>query len=292
MERVFYDPDTDTTKFVYTVINNLFPDPITSFHAKIGNLIQFTATAPRGWHLHPFGQVAPGSPWIWAVHSGDCAPNPPGTINSTSTCTPNGVDDINDFGIKTMGGSLNNMTFTLVGRVPVIFWPACVDTGATNTLHCSPTDEWMVSGPEIVSEFEGCTPGFWKTHTGLKAQSNEWPPTGYNQSDLIQNVFTACAAMVGTYPTACSGSATLLDALSFKGGSSLDGKAQILLRAAVAALLNAAHPDINYPMTPTDVINQVNAALTSGDATTIINLATTLDDLNNGECPLPLPPQP
>ena len=79
---------------------------------------------------------------------------------------------------------------------------------------------------------------------------------------------------------------TLLQALSFKGGSGTLGAAQTLLRAAVAALLNSAHPDVDYPRTTAEVIADVNAALASQDRSTMLNLATALDADNNLGCPL------
>jgi hypothetical protein len=80
--------------------------------------------------------------------------------------------------------------------------------------------------------------------------------------------------------------ATLLQALSFQGGSGTTAGARILLRVAVAALLNAAHPDVDYSLTTTDVINQVNAALASGSRSTMIQLKNQLDTYNNLGCPL------
>ena len=71
--------------------------------------------------------------------------------------------------------------------------------------------------------------------------------------------------------------------MAFHGGNSDEGGARILLRAAVAALLNAAHPDISYPLTPAEVISQVNAAL-AGDRSDMLTLATTLDAANNQDC--------
>jgi hypothetical protein len=79
---------------------------------------------------------------------------------------------------------------------------------------------------------------------------------------------------------------TLVQALNFKGGSGAQGAAQILLRAAVAALLNSAHPDVDYPRTTAEVIADVNAALASGNRSTMLALATELDDDNNLGCPL------
>ncbi|HEU0292704.1 MAG TPA: hypothetical protein VFR47_08200 [Anaerolineales bacterium] len=79
---------------------------------------------------------------------------------------------------------------------------------------------------------------------------------------------------------------TLRQALSLRGGSRTTGAARILLRAAVAALLDSAHPDINYPRSAADIIADVNAALASLNRSTMLNLAAELDADNNLGCPL------
>jgi hypothetical protein len=120
----------------------------------------------------------------------------------------------------------------------------------------------------------GCTPGYWKNHP------DAWPPTGYSLVQLVDSVFAAAAAYPGI------GSSTLLEALDFGGGPGVDGAARILLRAAVAALLNASHPGVTYPMTEAQVIASVDAALASGDRDTMLILASALDADNNLGCPL------
>jgi hypothetical protein len=75
-------------------------------------------------------------------------------------------------------------------------------------------------------------------------------------------------------------------ALSYQGGSGTRGAAQILLRAAVAALLNAASPNVDYPLTTAEVISQVNAALASNNRNTMLAFASRLDSYNNLGCPL------
>ena len=60
----------------------------------------------------------------------------------------------------------------------------------------------------------------------------------------------------------------------------------ILIRAAVAGVLNAAHPGVNYPRTVADIQSAINAAIASGDKTTVTNLATAIDNDNNRHCPL------
>jgi hypothetical protein len=79
---------------------------------------------------------------------------------------------------------------------------------------------------------------------------------------------------------------TLLDALNYQGGDDLNGAAEILLRAAVASLLNAASPNVDFPLTVEQVVSAVNTALATHDRTTILLLATSLDILNNEFCPL------
>ena len=73
---------------------------------------------------------------------------------------------------------------------------------------------------------------------------------------------------------------TLIEALKFGGGDNTIGMARILLRAAVAAILNVAHPDIEYQYEG-DVIADVNAALASLDRDTMEDLKDELDEANN-----------
>jgi hypothetical protein len=121
---------------------------------------------------------------------------------------------------------------------------------------------------------QGCTPGYWKNHT------DSWPPTGYSPSQMVKTVF---ASVQTFYPTLDN--ATLWQALGFAGGPGGEGAAEILLRAAVAALLNASHPDIAYPRMEASVIADTNNALLQNrDA--MLALAAALDADNNRGCPL------
>jgi hypothetical protein len=79
---------------------------------------------------------------------------------------------------------------------------------------------------------------------------------------------------------------TLLQALSFGGGGSTKGAAQNLLRAGVAALLNSANLNVNYPRSTAQVVANVNAALASGDRGTMLAQASALDHDNSLGCPL------
>ena len=121
---------------------------------------------------------------------------------------------------------------------------------------------------------EGCTPGYWKNHT------DSWPATGYSPSQTVKSVFSQASI----YPSL--GSDSLLGALSFQGGTTLEGAAGNLLRAGVAGLLDAAHPNVNYPRMPASVISSVNSALASGNRDTMLSLASAIDADNNLGCPL------
>jgi hypothetical protein len=78
----------------------------------------------------------------------------------------------------------------------------------------------------------------------------------------------------------------LLVALSYRGGGSTPAAARILLRTSVAALLNAAHPDVNYPRTAAQVTGEVDATLAGGERAAMLDLASQLDGDNNLGCPL------
>ena len=118
----------------------------------------------------------------------------------------------------------------------------------------------------------------WKTHP------EAWGPTGFSTSQLVSSVFSS--AGIGVYQQFGLGNSTLLQALNFQGGSTLKGAAEILLRAAVSAVLNAADPSVNYPLTVAQIQSAVNSALDSLNRSTILALATTLDADNNLGCPL------
>jgi hypothetical protein len=79
---------------------------------------------------------------------------------------------------------------------------------------------------------------------------------------------------------------TLIEALHYKGGPTLDDKKNLLLKQGVAALLNAAHPDVDYPLDVRGVIDYVNAGLASMDQIEVLSRQMVLDGYNNLGCPL------
>lgn len=123
---------------------------------------------------------------------------------------------------------------------------------------------------------QGCTPGYWKNHT------DNWEE--YGPHTTIGSQFLLPPSL------SSFGSVTFLGALQGGGGPGVPGAAKILLRAAVAAYLNAAHEGLGYPYRrfddPFDIHARVDAALASGDRDTMLALADTLDRANNLGCPL------
>ncbi len=138
----------------------------------------------------------------------------------------------------------------------------------------------IYDNPEHTSAIgnEGCTLGYWKQSQHF----DSW--VGYSPTTTIDSVFTLPA-----YASSLSGD-TFLEALNYSGGSTILDKAKLLLKQAVAAFLNAANPDVGYPerrfSDPGNILANVNAALASANATTILNLQGHYDSLNNLGCPL------
>lgn len=121
---------------------------------------------------------------------------------------------------------------------------------------------------------QGCTPGYWKNH------QDSWAVTGYSPNQIISTVF----AKATLYPSLSI--KTMLQTLDGGGGPGAEGGAKILLRAATAAVLNANHNGVDFPKIAAHIINPVNNALNSQNRGTMLDLATKLDNWNNGGCPL------
>ena len=131
-------------------------------------------------------------------------------------------------------------------------------------------------------QYQGCSQGYWKNHLA------SWLETGYEPDDLIGDVFTMPESdnWYYNYYFDQMKNDTLLDALNYHGGPYHLFGSQILLRKAVAALLNASHPAIYYPATPERIILNVNDALETLDRKKILSLKDKLENYNNMGCPL------
>jgi len=111
---------------------------------------------------------------------------------------------------------------------------------------------------------EGCTPGYWKQSHHF----DSWP------ADLHPDMLFS-AIFADAFP-----GKTLVEVLGLNGGG-LDA----LGRHAVAALLNACSPNVDYGMTVPQVIAAFNAAA-AGDAADIENTKNGFEYLNQKGCPL------
>lgn len=106
---------------------------------------------------------------------------------------------------------------------------------------------------------DGCTPGYWKT----KANDDVWGPTGFHWDEYFDDVF------------GCGPHKTLLDVM-WTGG----GHEKALYRHAVAALLNASHPDVDYDLSVGEIIDLTCNPGDVGDA------KDTLAGYNEQGCPI------
>ena len=186
-----------------------------------------------------------------------------------------------------------------------------VNTATATGVYTCGEHKWTYCDQDKVY-YEACyyalTPGYWKNHTEVWDGTNPaYTGPYFPDTWLIRNTVDAAGniAMVvhpdGVFDIPAEGYVVttgakrkpipfgekdLLSALYFKGGPSLNGAAQTLFRAATAGLLNATHdytsPKTDYPMTASEIITQVNAALASMDRYEILDLAATLDAYNNG----------
>ena len=135
------------------------------------------------------------------------------------------------------------------------------DTSTNSTTVSTTTTTTTPNGAE------GCTPGFWKNNADKKDASQWTAP--YDPDNLVSSVFDQAPADIG--------SLTLLEGLQLGGGG-----LNALTRHAIAAVLNAAHPEIDYPFTVVDIVISVNAAYNG--LTDVEVLKDLLDVSNNLGC--------
>lgn len=137
----------------------------------------------------------------------------------------------------------------------------------------------------VIGDSQGCTPGYWKNHTESWRQNT--PPDDMPAPDArVSSVFSGA--------TAVTADKTLAEALDGGGGAGTVGAENILMRAAVAAYLNAASDDLEFPWRRNArgldgrpaLVPAVNAAIASRSRSTMLELASQLDADNNLGCPL------
>lgn len=142
-------------------------------------------------------------------------------------------------------------------------------------LAISLTGALLLSGTLVVSacDYQGETPGFWKN---MPKRYDYWVDAGYTPDMLVGDIFT-----IPGYLSHFADD-TLLQALRYNGGGgTAEGMAMKLLRSAVAGLLNAGHPDVNYIYRYSDILWLVNYGLSTGNPSLMEYYKDLIDAQNN-----------
>ena len=177
---------------------------------------------------------------------------------------------------------------------------AALGAGAVFTLSSRPvwasrcTISGMMSGnlSKPRERCDGCTPGYWKQCQHL----DSWLATGFKPEDLFNTVFGSTQ-----YKDSKGKAYTLLDVMAGPTGNmGKDGKCSFLPNGyqanpmdrdplspnlgfhAVAALLNAAHPSVNFGYTAGEIIDLFQRNYLTKPAA----LKDSLAMLNERDCPL------
>lgn len=202
------------------------------------------------------------------------------TLNGTASSDPDG-DDLTFSWKQTNGASVG---LNDVSTVTPSFTAPKVTNNTLLTFELRVTDGFGGNSTDSVNitvlntgdggeqDNQGCSPGFWKEHTTEAV----WGPTGFSTNEIVASIFQGMHLSLHND--------TLEQTLNYDGGPGILGAEKILLRSAVAALLNSAHPDIDYPKMSDEVIAEVNEALQSDDRDAILDLKDELDADNNLGC--------
>ena len=167
-----------------------------------------------------------------------------------------------DFTGVYVSGDVNGDGWLDLGETWLFRSPTLVVSGGsyTNTgtvTGTEPRTAQTVTASDIARYFgrtgaEGLTPGFWKTNVDTK-NAIAWPRTsdGALVLDPLQPVSSLFAGLPPIYANL-----TLAEGLGVGGGG-----IEALLRHAIAAVLNATHPWVAYPLSASEVIALTNAAI-------------------------------
>jgi hypothetical protein len=171
-----------------------------------------------------------------------------------------------------IGGEATSASFTPMAT-GTDYWVATYNgNGTNNSVTSGLADEGvLVFGG-------GLTPGFWRANADNYGGS-AWKFTAYSPTTTLSSVFNL--ASFSGIDTTFQGALDNYSAL----GTTATGAAEKLMWEATAALLNATYnyngTTVGYPLTTSQIISQVNAALASGDRATIVAEVTLLDTFNN-----------
>jgi hypothetical protein len=158
--------------------------------------------------------------------------------------------------------------------------PSFINTATAVGTDVLQNSDTATASATVTFGWYGRTPGFWKN------KPEAWAGLGYTNSQTIRSVFTVPTELLKSGLldiSAPAGEDTLNQGLSYRGGTNLSGSFQILMRAAIAALLNEAYYGVYYPgaTSTTALIAEVNSVLATKSRTSYLTLAATLDNWNN-----------
>jgi uncharacterized repeat protein (TIGR01451 family) len=183
-----------------------------------------------------------------------------GDLENVTVSDPLAPDRDSVIGDLTSGASVNysctaqNVTagFTNVAEVTATFTNVFGESG--NRSDSDPSTVVIEDGE--TGDGEGCTPGFWRNHL------DDWP-TRFAPGDDFDTIFGV---------NLFNPDITLEQAVNLGGGG-----VKKLARHGTAALLSAAHPNVDYPLS----LDQVIAVVQAGDADTLAAANELGCDVNN-----------
>jgi hypothetical protein len=251
----------------------------------------FHPTTIEDANTQPAKELLVGQTAVWTylvTNTGNCP------VSVTSLVDDNGGGTATPFapagvmvtfnGLQYNVGDKNHNGLLDVGEAWLYRATTTVLAGAykntATVLVTQPTTKQTATAHDVAGYYgeatgQGLTIGYWKNH------ATSWPVNADGSFVFSPNL--PVTAIFGPLPASYA-SVTLLQELNTTGGG-----VDALLRQAIAALLNTTSQFIDYPVTATTLVSQVDAALASGNATTINNLQVQLNTWNNYQTPLPVP---
>jgi len=163
--------------------------------------------------------------------------------------------------------------------------PVTLLLDATNQFGCHSSCDVPI---DCQSGFEGCTPGFWKNHTGLWNQASDAVSQcvaaaaagqGYGGNGTTSALFRTTFGLSSSemLEAGLNANLTLLQAINLGGGGF-----QKLVRHAVAGLLSSCQ--VNYTYTTLQVLTQVHEAIINLEAEPLATQLAAANNLSHENC--------